>query len=121
MSSMIKANTIVLAIAVIAAGMSVAYVPEGLEPGKVQDEGLRQPGSGKASVIRSGKGITVEAINYVMVFIPPGTFTMGSPKDEPDRSEDEVQHQVTLSRGFYLGITEVTQGQWRKVSSDTRN
>ena len=36
---------------------------------------------------------------------------MGSPMEEPGRSADEVQHQVTLSNGFYLGKYEVTQEQ----------
>ncbi len=47
--------------------------------------------------------------------IPAGTFTMGSPTDEPDRESDETQHEVTLSKGFYIQITEVTQGQWKAV------
>ena len=50
-----------------------------------------------------------------MVYIPPGTFMMGSPKDELGRDEDERHHQVTLSKGFYLQSTEVTQRQWIDV------
>lgn len=49
------------------------------------------------------------------VYIPPGTFTMGSPRSETGRNWYEKQHQVTLSKGFYLGETEVTQGQWEKL------
>lgn len=45
-------------------------------------------------------------------WIPPGTFIMGSPTDEPGRDPDETQNQVTLTRGFYMQTTEVTQGQW---------
>jgi formylglycine-generating enzyme required for sulfatase activity len=40
---------------------------------------------------------------------------MGSPKDEPERSEDEDQVEVTLTEGFWLGKYEVTQQQWRSV------
>lgn len=47
--------------------------------------------------------------------IPPGTFTMGSPADEPGRNTDEAQHAVTLTQGLYLQTTELTQGQWRSV------
>jgi formylglycine-generating enzyme required for sulfatase activity/uncharacterized caspase-like protein len=49
------------------------------------------------------------------VFIPPGTFTMGSPESEPGRRDNERQHQVTLTKGFYMQTTEVTQGQWQAV------
>jgi formylglycine-generating enzyme required for sulfatase activity len=48
------------------------------------------------------------------VKIPGGTFTMGSPANEPERRADEVQHQVTVST-FYLGKHEVTQKEWREV------
>ncbi len=44
-----------------------------------------------------------------------GTFTMGSPKGEEERSDDEDQVEVTLTKGFWLGRTEVTQAQWQAV------
>jgi formylglycine-generating enzyme required for sulfatase activity len=47
------------------------------------------------------------------VLVRPGTFMMGSPKDEPGREEDEVQHPVTITRAFWLQRTEVTHQQWR--------
>jgi formylglycine-generating enzyme required for sulfatase activity len=54
-------------------------------------------------------------IEQTFVYIKPGSFLMGSPPDEPNRSADEQQHRVTLTKGFYLQTTEVTQGQWRLV------
>jgi len=47
--------------------------------------------------------------------IPAGTFMMGSPEEELGRYDRETQHQVTLTRDFYVGIFEVTQSQWRSV------
>jgi sulfatase modifying factor 1 len=47
--------------------------------------------------------------------IPAGTFTMGSPTDEPFRGGDEHQHKVTITKAFYMQTTEVTQGQWKEV------
>jgi sulfatase modifying factor 1 len=41
---------------------------------------------------------------------------MGSPPDEPERYEDEVQHEVTLSRGFWLADTACTQAFWQAVT-----
>jgi formylglycine-generating enzyme required for sulfatase activity len=48
-------------------------------------------------------------------WIPPGTFLMGSPPDEAEREDNETQHHVTLTEGFYLGIHPVTQAQWQAV------
>ncbi len=51
-----------------------------------------------------------------MVWIEPGTFVMGSPDDEPGRESNEgPQHEVTISRGFWLGKYEVTKAQWESV------
>jgi formylglycine-generating enzyme required for sulfatase activity len=47
--------------------------------------------------------------------LPAGAFRMGSPEDEPGHEAQEVAHPVTLSRAFWLGRTEVTQAQWRRV------
>ena len=52
-----------------------------------------------------------------MVFIPPNTFTMGSPTNEVDRNANEgPQTTVTLSRGFWIGKYEVTQGEYLDVT-----
>jgi formylglycine-generating enzyme required for sulfatase activity len=51
-----------------------------------------------------------------MVFIPPGTFRMGSPTNEVDRFYWEgPQTAVTISRGFWMGKYEVTQGEYLSV------
>jgi formylglycine-generating enzyme required for sulfatase activity len=68
---------------------------------------------GKAEVIELGKGVRLE-----MVLVPAGKFKMGSPKKEKDRSDDETQHEVTLTKPFYLGKYEVTQEQWESVMGD---
>jgi len=50
-----------------------------------------------------------------MVWVTPGTFTIGSPKDELFRDTDETQHTVTLTRGYWIGRYEVTQEQYRQI------
>jgi len=55
------------------------------------------------------------SIGMTFVYIKPGTFMMGSPSDEQGRFDNETQHQVTLTKGYYMQTTEVTQGQWRAV------
>ncbi len=60
------------------------------------------------------KSIT-NSIGMRFVYIPPGTFMMGSPENEPNRDKDETLHKVTLTKGFYMQTTEVTQGQWKAI------
>ncbi|MER2603391.1 MAG: formylglycine-generating enzyme family protein, partial [Candidatus Competibacter phosphatis] len=49
-------------------------------------------------------------------WIEPGSFLMGSPEDEPERSSDEgPRHWVTLSRGFWLADSACTQALWQAV------
>jgi formylglycine-generating enzyme required for sulfatase activity len=50
-----------------------------------------------------------------MVQIPAGTFMMGSPEDQVYRHGRGTQHEVTLSKAFWLGQTPVTQAQWQAV------
>jgi formylglycine-generating enzyme required for sulfatase activity len=50
-------------------------------------------------------------LNIETSLIPAGTFTMGSPLSEPDRLNDEVQHQVTLS-AFRMSTYETTNAQY---------
>ena len=49
------------------------------------------------------------------VYIPAGTFEMGSPDDEFRRDKDERLHKVTITQGFYMQATEMTQRQWVKL------
>lgn len=64
----------------------------------------------KTQHVDVGNGVTMS-----MMYIPPGMFTRGSPLSEAGRSGDENPHQVTLTRGFWMGKHEVTQAQWEHV------
>jgi hypothetical protein len=59
--------------------------------------------------------LTVEGVAYAFHWCPPGTFTMGSPPDEEGRYNDESQHEVTLTQGFWMLETQVTQWMWKSV------
>ena len=63
---------------------------------------------------QSPKTIT-SSLGTKRVLIPKGIFTMGSLIEEEGAVYDEEQHQVTISKDYYLGVTEVTQGQYEKV------
>jgi formylglycine-generating enzyme required for sulfatase activity len=58
------------------------------------------------------------SIGMKFVWISPGSFVMGSPKEEKERRPDETQHNVTLSNGFYMGVYTVTQEEWKVVMDD---
>ncbi|MCP4108120.1 MAG: SUMF1/EgtB/PvdO family nonheme iron enzyme [Desulfobacteraceae bacterium] len=55
------------------------------------------------------------SLRMKFVYIKAGTFTMGSPENEKGRDSDEKQHRVTLTKGFYMQTTEVTQRQWKAI------
>ena len=56
------------------------------------------------------------SVQLEMLWVEPGTFTMGSPTTEAGRQADrEDEHNVTLTQGFYLGKYEVTQAQYEAV------
>jgi formylglycine-generating enzyme required for sulfatase activity len=60
------------------------------------------------------KAIT-NSIGMKLVLIPKGTLMMGSPIEEEGRENDEYQHEVTISKDYYLGVYEVTQSQYERV------
>ena len=60
--------------------------------------------------------LTVKGVEFAFRWCPPGTFMMGSPESEENRDEElEEQHQVTLTKGFWIMETEVTQKQWKAI------
>ncbi len=106
--------------------------------GAVGDAEASDVVSGKTfSSKAAGKGVTgtleqhpmgqsySNSIGMTFNLIPAGTFAMGSPDgsgsepDEPGRFSDETQHQVTLSKSFYMQTTEVTNKQWNTIIFDS--
>jgi formylglycine-generating enzyme required for sulfatase activity len=69
------------------------------------------PGNSGGGASSSGSN----ALGMSFVGIQPGTFMMGSPSSEANRSDDETQHQVTISHRFEMQTTDVTQAQWVQV------
>src|SRR5262245_34555467 len=73
------------------------------------------PAADKAAGDAPPKGIT-NSIGMKLAYIPAGKFMMGSPADEADRDDNELQHEVTISRPFYMSVYEVTQRQFSSVN-----
>src|SRR5439155_22763935 len=78
------------------------------EPAKIQVPDAAESVPWKAGAER-------EVVGVKLCWCPPGKFMMGSPPDERERRPGEDQVIVTLTRGFWAGKYEVTQGQWRRV------
>ena len=63
----------------------------------------------------------VNSIGMKLKLIPAGKFAMGSPDSDKDASSDEKpQHPVEITRPFYLGIHQVTRGQFGRFVEATR-
>ena len=60
--------------------------------------------------------LSVKGVAYAFRWCPAGTFKMGSRSYEPKRGGDELQHDVTLTRGFWMLETSVTQAMWESVT-----
>ncbi len=58
------------------------------------------------------------SVGMQFVLLPAGTFMMGSPPEEVGRTQFETRHEVTLTRPFHMGVTEVTQAQYEAVTGD---
>jgi formylglycine-generating enzyme required for sulfatase activity len=58
---------------------------------------------------------TVNSVGMKLVRLPTGKFLMGSPKNEQERQNDEEQHEVEISRTYWIGTTTVSQDEYEKV------
>lgn len=59
--------------------------------------------------------VFTNSLSMKLARIPAGTFMMGSPATEAGPKEDETPHEVTLTKAFFLGVTQVTQEQWQEL------
>lgn len=60
-------------------------------------------------------------VDQPLKLMPIGAFTMGSPRREPGRKANEAQRDVQFKRPFYVGVSEVTNGQFRKFKAEHRS
>ncbi len=91
------------------------------DEGNEEEDNGEEESSGEEEDVRPGevRMLTLPGgARMEMVWCPPGQFTMGSPETEHGRRAEEVQHDVTLSHGFWMAKCPVTQAQWRSVMGD---
>jgi formylglycine-generating enzyme required for sulfatase activity len=82
----------------------------------ITKEPTKKESSGKEEVTDLGKDVKLE-----MILIPAGKFVMGSPESEKGHRINETQHEVTITKPFYMGKYEVTQEQWDAVMINNRS
>jgi sulfatase modifying factor 1 len=68
-----------------------------------------------ADLARAGEERRDNGLGLKLCWCPPGTFRMGSPRDQSSRDINEGPAIVTLTRGFWMGKYEVTQSQWQDI------
>ncbi len=102
---------------IIVSTLTIFYVisnrafKEGVETAlAINYEKFRGDSVGEEKVIEIASGV-----NMAFSWCPPGNFMMGSPPSEEGRGYDEDQVKVTISKGFWMAKTEVTQAQWNAV------
>jgi formylglycine-generating enzyme required for sulfatase activity len=74
-----------------------------------------EPASSQDAFLGLKAGEEREVGGIKLCWCPAGRFTMGSPRREPERRPDEAQVEVILTKGFWMGKYEVTQGEWTRV------
>ncbi|OQY59787.1 MAG: hypothetical protein B6245_04790 [Desulfobacteraceae bacterium 4572_88] len=84
------------------------------ESGEAKAKAEEQKPGGEVVKVSNHQIIT-NTLGMRFVYIPAGTFMMGSPEDEAGRYNNEVLHQVTLTKTFLMQTTPVTQWQWKAV------
>ena len=70
--------------------------------------------SGTIIAAQDADKIITNSIGMKLTLIPAGKFVMGSPTTENERDVEELPHEVTITKPFYLGVYEVTQKQYEK-------
>ncbi len=129
LTKLVKATLLLLGMVILASGMLLAW-------GKTTDTDKNVEKSAanaeKQAVqqrnVKPPKYFT-NSVGMTFVWIPPGTFMMGSLLGErerlmeggheiPGELQGEIQHKVALTKGFYMGVYTVTQEQWLQVMGE---
>lgn len=79
---------------------------------------FQSPASAQADTAKTEAEIYTNSIGMQFIRIPAGTFMMGAPEDDKEAwNFAKPQHEVRISKPFYLGVFEITQQQWEAVMS----
>ncbi len=101
-------------------GFRLALSPSGAEPSEATENTQQKPSGSKAEPATGGAEVVAEPVELPSLtnsigikfnLVSAGTFLMG---DADGRSNDKL-HDVTLTKPFYMGVYEVTNGEWKQV------
>ena len=104
-------------LAALLGGVFKGKTPDGQARGNENPESKTETVLPRGDATAAPKQI-VNSIRMKLVLIPAGTFQMGTPIWAGGETE-HPQHEVRITRAFYLGVTEVTQAQYKEVMGNT--
>lgn len=94
---------------------ATALTPKPLEEKKKEPEAPKADAT-VAKVEGVGEAFTVGGVEFLMVLVEHGSFVMGAHKKQTQPYiQERPAHEVTLTKDFYIGETEVTQELWKEV------
>src|SRR5713101_1320591 len=74
-----------------------------------------QPDKSQAPRAKPDSKVIANSLGMKLAPIPAGKFKMGSPADEKDHDDNEPQHEVAITKPFYMGVYEVRQSEYEKL------
>jgi formylglycine-generating enzyme required for sulfatase activity len=96
--------------------ITLAINVSGMNVSGGSDSGTTDNGGNSPNVIRIPRVLTNQiGMQFNFIPVPPEGFLMGSPEDEAGRKASERQYRVRISKRYYMGATEVTQKEYRRV------
>lgn len=108
-----RAVILVFGVFMFIAACGESSVPQ-VQQSTKQDEQLPKHMVLDLGIDKVGNRVTIR-----LVLISPGKFLMGSSETEQGRDQDEQQHEVTISKPFYMGVYEVTVDQYQHFAQET--
>lgn len=97
-------------------GTRVVYPYETIDSVLTYNYDEEPPVVGGGGIDGETKVFTANGVSFTMVYVEPGSFQMGS---TTGASDEKPVHSVTISKGYYIGETEVTQALWKAVTGNS--